>query len=72
MSRPHVDLTERVAALRVWAEERIRICRRIETESWHSAGDLNAAALQRVMLTDVLRRLGYPVPPREESPKEPR
>lgn len=65
MSHPHVDLAERVAALRAWCDERIHGCRTTEA-ALHGTLVARESAEVRLTLTEVLTRLGYPVPPREE------
>lgn len=66
MSHPHADLSERVAALRVWCEERIHVCRRVESSLGVCSAVAYGATTERETLSRVLERLGYPVPPRKE------
>jgi hypothetical protein len=66
VSHPHVDLAERVAALRMWCEERIHGCRITEAALPDTLVARESAEV-RHMLAEVLTRLGYPVPPRQEG-----
>lgn len=61
-----LDLTEQVAALRAWAEARIAECREIETHMFTNDSSYWESIEKRKTLTEVLERLGYPVPPRDE------
>jgi hypothetical protein len=66
VSHSHVDLTERVAVLRSWAEARIAECREVETNTFARSGVSHwEAVAKRETLTEVLDRLGYPVSPKD-------
>ena len=66
MSRPH-ELRKRVAALRAWCEQRIHQCRRDEANLGPRSPTTYEAVTERRALSQVLERLGFTVPPRDEE-----